>query len=218
MIFELLPIALAITLEPIPLTAVTLVLGSERGTRKGAMFILGWMLSMAIVVALTLLATGNNPPRPHTAPSVAALAVKLLIGVVLVGIAFREWRIEREPRKPKAPPKWESKIDQMSLWFAFALGPIVQPWGLIAAGSAIIVEAKVTTWQSTIALSLFCIVGTITYVAMELYALLRPAKTRAFVASLRRWVTSHTDQIIIVISLALGRWLIVASPRVLVAT
>ena len=72
MIFELLPIALAITLEPIPLTAFTLVLGSERGTRKGAMFILGWMLSMAIVVALTLLATGNNPPRPHTAPSVAA--------------------------------------------------------------------------------------------------------------------------------------------------
>ena len=106
----------------------------------------------------------------------------------------------------------------MSLWFAFALGPIVQPWGLIAAGSAIIVEAKVTTWQSTIALSLFCIVGTITYVAMELYALLRPAKTRAFVASLRRWVTSHTDQIIIVISLALGLWLIVASTRVLVAT
>ena len=52
MILDLLLIGLVITLEPIPLTAFLLILLSKGGTRKGAAFIFGWLLSLAIVVAL----------------------------------------------------------------------------------------------------------------------------------------------------------------------
>ena len=69
MIFQLVLIALVITLEPIPLTAFILVLASEGGVRKGAAFIFGWLLSLAAVVTLTVVATGNDPPKPNTAPS-----------------------------------------------------------------------------------------------------------------------------------------------------
>ena len=31
----------------------------------------GWLVSLAIVVTVTVLATGNNPPKPNTAPSLA---------------------------------------------------------------------------------------------------------------------------------------------------
>src|SRR5271156_6533897 len=89
MIFELLLIALVITLEPIPLTAFILVLASESGVRKGAAFIFGWLVSLAVVVTLTVVATGNNPPKPDTQPSLAGIAVKILIGVVLVVIGLR---------------------------------------------------------------------------------------------------------------------------------
>jgi hypothetical protein len=34
-----------------------------------------------VVIAAVILATGNNPPRPQTAPSTAALAVKLALGI-----------------------------------------------------------------------------------------------------------------------------------------
>ncbi|MGP0108482.1 MAG: GAP family protein [Acidimicrobiales bacterium] len=63
MVLDLLLIGLAITLEPIPLTAFVLVLSSNGSVRKGAAFIFGWLLSLAVVVALTLLVTGNNPPE-----------------------------------------------------------------------------------------------------------------------------------------------------------
>ena len=66
MTIDLVLIALAITLEPIPLTAFLLVLMSKGGVRKGAAFIFGWLLSLAAVVALTILFTGNNPPKPST--------------------------------------------------------------------------------------------------------------------------------------------------------
>ena len=74
MILDLLLIGLVITLEPIPLTAFLLILLSKNGTRKGAAFIFGWLLSLAIVVAFTVLVTGNKPPQPNTAPSLGALA------------------------------------------------------------------------------------------------------------------------------------------------
>ncbi|HTS98618.1 MAG TPA: hypothetical protein VMI33_18560, partial [Streptosporangiaceae bacterium] len=47
LVLSLVLIGLAITLEPIPLTAFILVLASKGGVRKGAAFIFGWLLSLA---------------------------------------------------------------------------------------------------------------------------------------------------------------------------
>lgn len=208
MTLDLLLIALVIAVEPIPLTAFILVLSSKGGVRKGAAFIFGWLLSLAIVVTVTVLATGNNPPKPSTAPSLAALAVKMLIGVGLILIAMRHRRRMSQPKKPKKPPKWQTGLDEMSLWFAIALGPLTQPWGLVAAGVATIVQAKLASWESYIALFLFCIVATSSYLAMEIYAGIRPELAKAFLDRLRNWIDTHTDQAIIIVSLVLGFWLV----------
>jgi threonine/homoserine/homoserine lactone efflux protein len=215
-ILDLTLIGLAITLEPIPLTAFILVLASKGGVRKGAAFIFGWLVSLAIVVAATLLVTGNKPPKPSTAPSLAALAVKIVIGVVLVIIAVRQWRRMGRPKKPKKTPKWQTGIDNMSPWFAIGLAPLVQPWGLVAAGVAVIVEAKLSSWESYVALFLFCLVSVITYLAMEIYAGFRPERTQAFLTTTRTWIDTHTDQVIIVVSLVLGFWLVGKSIYVIV--
>ena len=217
MILDLLLIGIAITLEPIPLTAFILLLASRNGTRKGAAFIFGWLLSLAVVIAATILVTGNKPPKPSTAPSIAALAAKVLIGVVLVIIAARQWRRMGQPKKPKKTPKWQTGIDNMSPWFAMSLGPLTQPWGLVAAGVATIVEAKLSSWQSYLALVMFCILATAAYLAMEIHAGFRPAQSQAFLTRLRNWIDTHTDQVIIVVSLVLGFWLIAKSVYLLVA-
>ena len=68
-VLNLVLVGLVITLEPIPLTAFILVLASKGGVRKGAAFIFGWLLSARVsVIAFTVLVTGNNPPKPSTAP------------------------------------------------------------------------------------------------------------------------------------------------------
>jgi hypothetical protein len=207
-ILDLLLIGLVITLEPIPLTAFLLILLSKGGTRKGAAFIFGWLLSLAIVVALTVLVTGNKPPKPNTAPSLAALAVKIAIGVALVLIAERQRRRMGKPRPPKKPPKWQTGIDNMSPLYAIGLAPLTQPWGLVAAGVAVITEAKLTSWESYIALFLFCLVATAVYIALELYAGFRPDRAQALLTSIRSWIDGHKDQVIIVVSLGLGLWLV----------
>jgi len=210
-IFDLVILALAITFEPIPLTAFIVVLASERGVRNGAGFIFGWLASLAAVIALTLLATGNNPPKPSTGPSIAALVVKLVIGLVLVAIGIRQWRRRNQPKKEKPPPKWQSSVDNMSPWFAMALGVLVQPWGLVAAGVATVMEAKLSSWESYAVLFGFCVLASITYIALELYAAFRPTQTQALLTRIRAWIAAHTDQVIVILALAVGFLLIAKS-------
>ncbi len=211
MVLSLVLIGLAIALDPLPLTAFMVILPSKRGVRKGAAFVFGWLVSLAIVVTVTVLATGNNPPKPNTAPSLADLAVKLAIGVVLVWIAIRQRRRRGQPKKPKKAPKWQQHVDNMSPWFAMVLAPALQPWALIGAGAATVVEAKLSSWESYLALFGFCVLASASYLAMEIYAGIKPHESEAFLARFRAWMETHTDQVIILGSLILGFWLIANS-------
>ena len=208
MVFDLVLIGLAIALDPLPLTAFLVVLPSKHGVRKGAAFTFGWLVSLAVVVAGTVLATGNNPPKPNTAPSLAALAVRIALGTVLVVIAIRHIRARRRPKPPKKPPTWQQHVDSMSPWFAMVLAPVLQPWVLIGAGAATVAEAKLSSWQSFLALFLYCVLASSSYLAMEIYAVARQRHSQALLARLRTWIDAHTDQVIIAGSLILGLWLI----------
>jgi hypothetical protein len=207
-VLDLVVIGLAITLNPLPLSAFFVVLPSTNGVRKGAAFIFGWLLSLAIVVAITVLATGNQPPKSNTAPSLAALAVKIALGAILVGFGIRHWRRMGQPKKPKKTPKWQTSVDTMSLWFAVGLAPLVQPWGLIAAGASTITQAKVSSFESALALIFFCVLASASLLTLEILAAFRPERSQAILQGVRSWMDTHSDQVIVIGSLALGFWLI----------
>jgi threonine/homoserine/homoserine lactone efflux protein len=203
-VLDLLLIGLAITLEPFPLTAFILVLTSERGTWKGLAFILGWLACLIAVIAAVIVSTGNNPPEPNTVPSDAALAVKLAAGVVLILIALRQ---RRRMGQPKKPPAWMARLDQLSLWGAAGLAAFLQPWTLVAAGAATIVEAKLDTVGSYLVLILYCLLATSSFLYLELAAVFAPAKSEPQLERMRKWLDSHQDQVLIAVFLLLGLWL-----------
>src|SRR2546421_3011929 len=197
-------IGLGITLEPFPLTAFILVLSAEKGTWKGLAFILGWLACLVAVIAAVIITTGNNPPAPQTVPSDAALAVKLVVGVVLILIAVRQRRRMGRPRKP---PAWMARLDQLSLLGAAGLAAFLQPWTLVAAGAATVVEAKLDTVGSYLVLVLFCLLATSSFLYLELYTTFASGKAAARLERMRKWLDSHQDQVIIAICLLLGLWL-----------
>ena len=141
-------------------------------------------------------------------PSLASLAIKIALGLVLVRIAIRHIRARGQPKPPKNPPKWQAHVDSMSPWFALALAPTLQPWVLLGAGAATVVEAKLSSWESFLALFLYCVLASSSYLAMEIYAVVRPANSQALLARSRAWIDAHTDQGIIIGSLLIGLWFI----------
>jgi threonine/homoserine/homoserine lactone efflux protein len=214
MVLDLMIIGLAITLEPLTIVAFILILGAEKGVRKGLAFILGWMACLVVVIAAVVLLTGGKPPAPRTAPSTAAVAVKALVGAVLIWVAFRQRRRMGRPRKQ---PGWMRRLDRLSLWTAAGLGVFLQPWSLVAAGAATVVQAKLSTAGDWLALVLFCLLATSSFLVMELYVAFAPEAASARLGQMRKWIDAHTDQAIVVLSLVVGCWLLGDSIYVIVS-
>ena len=123
-------------------------------------------------------------------------------------IALRRRAKMGRPKTPKKPPKWQTGIDNMSPWVVIGLAPLTQPWGLVAAGVATIMEAKLSSAESYIALFLFCRGR---HSRLPGHGDLRRLPTRAgpdHPGRLRTWIDTHTDQVIIILSLGLGLWLV----------
>jgi hypothetical protein len=203
-VLDLLLIGLGITLEPFPLIAFLLILSSEKGTRKGLAFILGWLACLVLVIGAVVLLTGGNPPAPSTAPSTVALAIKLALGVVLILYAVQR---ERHRDRPRKTPAWMARLDGFSAWSAAGLAAFLQPWTLVAAGAATVSQAELSNVWEWLVLVLFCLLATSSFLYLELSAAFRPAAADALIQKLRNWLDTHQDQVIIVISLLLGFWL-----------
>ena len=55
---NVLPLAVAVAVFPVPVIAAVLVLGSDRGTAKGLAFVLAWCVGLAAVGAIALVLVG----------------------------------------------------------------------------------------------------------------------------------------------------------------
>jgi hypothetical protein len=205
MVLDLMIIGLAITLEPVTIVAFILILGAQRGIRKGLAFLLGWMACLVAVIAIVVLITGGKPPEPHTAPSTAALVVKALLGALLIWVGLRQRRRMGRPRKQ---PGWMARLDHMSPWAAAGLGVFLQPWTLVAAGAATVVQAKLSTAGDWLALVFFCLLATSSFLIMELYAAFAPVAAAARLEEVQKWIDAHQDQAIVVGALVVGAWLL----------
>lgn len=223
MVFDLLLIALAITLDPLPLMAFVLVVASPRGVWKGLAFILGWLACFVVVLALVLTLTGGQPPPPRSPPSTVVLAAKLAIGVglVLYGVHRRRRPVrEREPvgaaagmpsrphstgSEPSSPDV--ARADRGSLGSAAGLAVLLQPWGLVAAGAVTVVETDTSHFSTWLALFAFCVLATASLLAAELYVVFAPEAAQRRLLALRTWMESREEQAIVVGSLVVGLWL-----------
>nr|WSX54864.1 GAP family protein [Streptomyces sp. NBC_00974] len=213
MIVDLVVIGTAITLGPLHNSAFILLLASRRGARKGAAFLLSWLANLVAVIACVMLLTGGTPLVHHTTPSTAAVAAKLAIGVGLV--AFGSHRYRTMPR-PYRPPTWTARIDQASLGTAAALAWILQPWALVGAGAATVVDADLSSLTDWLGLTGYCLLATLSLLVMELYTVWAPDAAQTRLHALRTWLERHQEQLIISLALLAGLWLAGTSIYVLV--
>jgi hypothetical protein len=214
MVLDLVIIGLAITLMPLTALAFILILGAKQGLWRGLAFILGWTACLVAVIAFVILVTDGKPPKPHTAPSTAALVVKALLGAVLIWVGLRQRHRVGRPRKQ---PGWMARLDHLSPWAAAGLGVFLQPWSLVAVAAATVVQAKLSTAGDWLALIVFCLLATSSYLAMELYAAFAPAAAAARFDQIHKWIDTHQDQAIVVGALVLGVWLLGHSIYLIVA-
>lgn len=228
MVLDLFLIGLAVTLFPLPIMAFVLVVSGSRGVRNGLAFIFAWLACLVTVMALVLLLTGGQPPPPRSPPSIGALVATLVIGLGLVVYSQHRRRRSRrtatgpEPAAPEGDaPEGDaasasgssvtSRMDEATGWSAAGLAVLLQPWGMVSAAAATVVQADLSHVQSFLALMAFCVLATSTLLAMELYMVFSPRKAQSVLLGLRGWLERHKDPAIVVTCLLLGLWLVARS-------
>lgn len=205
MVLDLVLIGLVIALDPLPVTGFVLVLSARNGVWKGLAFILTWLATFVGIIAAVLIMTGGQPPAPKSAPSTAALAVKLAIGVGMVCYAERT---RRNIGKRRKSAYFMSRIEQISPWSAAGLALLLQPWGMVAAGAATVVDANLAHAASYAALMGYCLLASSSLLTMELYATFAPRSAHVRLAKLRTWLEGHQEQALVSLVLFLGLWLV----------
>ncbi|MFB0631938.1 GAP family protein [Streptomyces sp. AB3(2024)] len=226
MVLDLLLIGLAVTLFPLPIMAFVLVVSGSRGVRNGLAFILAWLACLVSVMALVLFFTGGQPPPPRSPPSIGALVATLVIGLGLVVYSQHRRRLSRRRRATGPEPAAQegaavsaatpdssvtARMDEATGWSAAGLAVLLQPWGMVSAAAATVVQADLSHAQSFLALMAFCVLATSTLLAMELYMVFSPRKAQSVLLGLRGWLERHKDPAIVVTCLLLGMWLVARS-------
>src|SRR5215218_9610900 len=161
-----LPLALGVSLSPVPIMAVILMLVSRRARTNGPAFIVGWLVGLAIIGVIVLAVAGPGDASDDGDPATWVGVLKLVLGALLVLVAVKQWRGRPAEGEQPTMPKWMGAIDAFTPVKALGAGVLLSglnPKNLllaVAAGAAV-AQTGIPGGQQAIAYGVFAVLGTV---------------------------------------------------------
>jgi hypothetical protein len=125
---QLLPFAVGVGLSPMPIVAVVLLLLTPRGSVNGPAFLLGSIVGIALTGTVLLAPADPTGAAEDGAPATWVTWLTLVLGVLLLLVAVRQWRGRPRDDDEVATPKWMGALD--------GLGPVK------SVGAGVVVYAR----------------------------------------------------------------------------
>src|SRR4249919_1376031 len=206
---EILPLAVGIAISPIPIIAVILMLLSPRAKGASVGFMIGWLAGIVVAIVVFTLLSSVIPQRSAGGSSVGGV-IKIIFGVLLLFLAFRQWRGRPAKGEQAAMPKWMSAIDSMTAAKALGLGFLlaaVNPKNLLMAASAglIIGKAGLGFGQGlALVIVIFVLLAACTVVIPVIGYLIASARLAGPLDRLRGWLVENNSTIMAVLLLVIG--------------
>ena len=206
---DILPLAGGVTLSPIPIIAVILMLFSENARSTSLGFLAGWFLGVTVVATAVVYVA--DPAQQATGGEASPLSatVHILLGVLLLSAAYRNWKKRPRPGEQVEMPKWMSSIDSMTAGRALGLGGLlsgVNPknLALILAAGVAIAAAGLTTSQTIISLIVFILLACVSVAAPVIVYLVMGARAEPMLNSWKAWLTQNNATVMMILLLVFG--------------
>lgn len=210
---QVLTFAVGVSLSPVPIIAVVLMLATPKGRVNGPAFLAGWVLGLAVAGTIFLLAASGGEASEGGAPADWVSVVKLVLGVLLLLLAVRQWR--GRPRGDAEPelPAWMKTVDTFTPLKAAGMAVLlsaVNPKNLllILGAAAAIAQTGASSGDQAVALAVFVLVSTVgPGIPVGIYFLMRE-RAAAILWGLRGWMARENGTIMAVLCLIIGAKLI----------
>ena len=205
---EILPLAVGIAISPIPIIAVILMLLSPRAKGASVGFMIGWLAGIVVAIIVFTLLSSVIPQRSEGGSPVAG-AIKIILGVLLLFLALRQWRARPANGEQASMPKWMSAIDSMTTGSGLGLGFLlaaVNPKNLLMAASAglIVGGAGLTLGETSVVITFFVLLAACTVVIPVVAYLIAAARLAGPLDKLRGWLLENNATIMSVLLLVIG--------------
>ena len=208
-----LPLAVGIALSPIPIIAVVLMLTSHRAKVNGPAFVAGWLLGLGIVGAIVLSLAGPAGASKSGSPAAWVSWIKIVLGVLLLLVAARQFRSRPHGDEQPQMPKWMSTIDKTTPVAAVGLAAVMSganPKNLLlaVAGAAAIAGTGISGGEQAIAYLIFALIATLGVgIPVGIYFAMG-TRSEALLAGLKDWMSAHNAVIMSVLCLVIAAKLI----------
>jgi threonine/homoserine/homoserine lactone efflux protein len=204
-----LPTAVGVAVSPLPIVGVVLMLVTERGRLNGPAFIVGWWVGLAIVGAIVLSIAGGADASSQGEPATWVNVLKLVLGVLLLLVAVRNWRVRPRAGEDAPTPKWMGALDRFTPLKAAGAGVLfsaLNPKNLLLAvsGAAAIAGVGASTTDEIVAYVVFVLVATIGVGApVVIYSALGD-RAPSLLDRLKNWMAQHNAVIMAALLLVIG--------------
>jgi threonine/homoserine/homoserine lactone efflux protein len=207
---DLLPLALAVAICPIPIVAVILMLFSQRARANSAMFVAGWIVGiLGVTVVVLIVANTQDLTQSSGQPEDSVSTVKLILGLLLIMLARREWR--GRPKEGETPtlPKYLQAIDTVTPPRALGLGVLLSALNpkslvLIVAAALTISQADLSDGDTLIAVAVFVVISVSTVVVPVVLYNVMGERAQPTLNSMRTWLTQNNAIVMSVLLLVIG--------------
>lgn len=206
---EVLGLAAAVAVSPLPIVAVILLLATPRGRLNGVLFDTGWVLGLALLGAIMLAVGGTGGASAHKHPATWVGALKLALGLLLVFFAARMWRHRPTDPSQARLPKWMAAIDGFTPLKVLGLGFLLSAANaknapLTIAAGASISSTAIPVPQQIGAMAVFVVIASVGVLAPLGVYLFMGERAKSVLGTWRDWAARHNAAVMAVLFFVLG--------------
>ncbi len=207
---DVLPAAVIVGFNPFAIIAVILMVLSPKSRAKGPAFLVGWIIGIIVVTGLAVLVTSPDDISGEDGdPASASYVIEVVVGLVLLFLAYNSWRKRPTDDETPSMPKWIGAIAKATPITALGIGVMfssIYPKGIlfnIAAGT-MIGQADLSAGEEIVPVAVYALVASVGIGAPVIWQIASPRRAVLALESWRSWLTANNDAITAVLLLVFG--------------
>jgi Sap-like sulfolipid-1-addressing protein len=205
---QVLPMAVGVAISPVPIIAVILMLVARQARVNGPAFVIGWLIGLALIGVIVIGVLGGVGGSSG-GPATWVLWLELVLGVLLLLVALRQFRSRPHDGETTPTPKWMGAIDGFTPANALGAGALLSalnPKNLLLAvgGAATIAAMPIPTNEQAIAYIVFALVATIGVASPVVIYFALGDRAPAILDRLKGWMSQNNAVIMTILCLIIG--------------
>lgn len=209
---DILVLAVAVAVFPVPIIAVVLLLMTPRGAANGVAFVAGWLLGLA-AVGVVAFVLAPDASEGDGAPATWISVVLLALGVMALVLAVRQWRARPRADEEAAAPAWMSAIQTFTPRKAFGTGTLLAGANpknafLGLAAVAEIAQTGIPVGEQAVAYGVFVLIATVGVATPVVVYVAKGDGAAPMLERVETWMVRNSAVIMTILMLLIGAKLV----------